>query len=125
MKSTQDLIEEALLRLCQQGKFEAFLLFNDEGIPMAEVGQCIHYNKDALTALSVIFQQSMEVLEDFQADVLLNENSIRTNNKFRIVSRPVQIEGLTLILVAIVPQHLTYRKITNKAVQTVQTLMNN
>ncbi len=123
MKATQDLIEKELLRLCQQGQFEALLLFNDEGIPMAEVGECVHYTKDTLTALSVIFAQAVELVNDFQGDAPLNENSIRTNNKFRIVSRPIPLNEFTLTLVAIVPVQRPYRKLTNAAIQKIQQFM--
>ncbi len=123
MKATQDLIEEELLRLCQQGQFEALLLFNDEGIPMAEVGQCMHYSRDTLTALSVVFAQAVELVNDFQGDAPLNENSIRTNNKFRIVSRPLLVNELLLTLMAIVPAQLPYRKITNTAIRKIRHIM--
>ena len=127
MKSTQDLIEEELLRLCAKGGFEAFMLFNEEGIPMATVGQPTHYDEDAIAALSVVLRQFAELLEDFHVDTIVNETSIRTTNKYRIVSRPFQVEeiDIKLILIAIVPQNLSYRKITNKAIQTVQHIMNN
>jgi hypothetical protein len=39
MKAVQDHIEEELLRLCRQGQFEALLLFDEEGIPMAEAAR--------------------------------------------------------------------------------------
>jgi predicted regulator of Ras-like GTPase activity (Roadblock/LC7/MglB family) len=125
MKSTQDLIEEELLRLCSQGGFEASMLFNGEGIPMATVGQSTHYNKDALAALSALIWQSAEVIEDFHEDTVVNETSIQTTNKYRIVSRPIRLDDANFILVAIVPHKRAYRKITNKAVQTIQNLMRN
>jgi predicted regulator of Ras-like GTPase activity (Roadblock/LC7/MglB family) len=123
MRSTQDLIEHELLRLCKKGHFEAFMLFNDEGIPMAGVGFPTHYQEDGLAALSVILSQSAAMTEEFSADANVDEISLRTGNKFRIVSRPFQIDDLKLILVAIVPQHLPYRKITTAAVQKVQQLL--
>lgn len=123
MKSPQDLIEEELLRLCADGEFEALMLFNEEGIPMAEVGNAVHYNKDALGALSVLLQQSAELIKDFHSETLVNETAIRTTSKFRIVSRSFVVENLKLILVAIVPQNRPYRDITNKAVYTIQQLL--
>ena len=123
MKSTQDLIEKELLRLCVQGNFEAFMLFNDEGLPMAGVEQSTHYSKDVIAALSVALQQPVELLEDFHVDVTVHETSIRTTDKFRIVSRPFQVEGSRLILMAIVPQNGSYRKITNEAIRKIQELM--
>ena len=123
MKAVQDQIEEELLRLCRQGKFEALLLFNEEGIPMAEAGECIHYNKDTLTALSVIFHQAVELFEDFEFEAPLNENSFRTSNKFRIVCRPIRLDDLKLILIAILPHQFAYRKITNAAIQHIRLVM--
>lgn len=123
MKSTQDLIEEELLRLCQQGKIEAFFLFNEEGIPMAEVGQSTHYSHDVLTALAIVFHQTLELIQDFQPDVPIDETSIRTANAFRIVSRPVPLEDMFLILTAIVPHQHSYRKSMNCAVRTICQLM--
>jgi predicted regulator of Ras-like GTPase activity (Roadblock/LC7/MglB family) len=122
MKSTQDLIEDELLRLCEQGNFEAFLLFNAEGIPMASVDLSEHYDADGIAALSVVLSQSAELTEEFNADAIVDEISLRTANKFRIVSRPFQVDDIKLILVAIVPQNLPYRKITTAAVQKVQQL---
>jgi hypothetical protein len=80
MKSTQDLIEEELLDLCQQGKFEAFLLFNTEGIPMAGVDFSDRFNADGLAALSVVLNQSVELTEElltrfpsaYQANIVLS-----------------------------------------------------
>lgn len=124
MKSTQDLIEEEFLRLRHQGQIEAFILFNEEGIPMAEIGDFNHYSRDTITALSVWFHQFAELLADFETDTSINETTIRTTNNFRIVSRPVQINDGQLVLVAIVPLHVSYRKVTNKAIQKIQTFMN-
>jgi hypothetical protein len=123
MRSPQDLIEDELLGLCEKGNFEAVMLFNDEGIPMAEVGFLTHYNEDGLAALSVILSQSAALTEEFTSDAVVDEISLRTGNKFRIVSRPFQVNEIKLILVAIVPQHLPYRKITTAAVQKVQQLL--
>lgn len=123
MKSTQDRIEKALLRLCRAGQFEALLLFNQEGMPMAEAGQCTHYTHDVLTALSIVFHQTIELMNDFQHSTPVDETSMRTANKFRIVSRPVHVADATFILVAIAPQHLAYRKLTNQAVQIIRDLM--
>ena len=124
MKSTQDLIEEEFLRLRNQGQIEAFILFNEEGIPMAEVGDFTSYNKDTITALSVLFHQAAELIADFEANTTINEASIRTTNNFRIVSRPFQIKDGHLVLIAILPQNVSYRKVTNKAVRRIQELMN-
>ena len=90
---------------------------------MAGVGFPTHYQEDGLAALSVILSQSAAMTEEFSADANVDEISLRTGNKFRIVSRPFQIDDLKLILVAIVPQHLPYRKITTAAVQKVQQLL--
>ncbi len=125
MKSTQDLIEEELLRLCSQGGFEALMLCNGEGIPMATVGQPVHYNQDALAALSALIWQSAELIEDFHEDTVVNETFIRTTNKYRIVSRPIRIDDTSFVLIAIVPHNRSYRKITNEAVRTIQKLMKN
>jgi predicted regulator of Ras-like GTPase activity (Roadblock/LC7/MglB family) len=122
MKSTQDLIEEELLRLCQQGHFEAFLLFNAEGIPMAGVDLSERYNKDGIAALSALLSRSAELTEEFNADAVVDEITLRTVNNFRIVARSFQVNTTRLILVAIVPQHRSYRKITTAAVQKVQQL---
>lgn len=123
MKATQDLIEEELLRLCRQGNFEAFMLFNREGILMASAGHPVHYNSDALTALSVLFAQSDELLNDFQADASVDEIALRTVDNARIVSRSFQVEEAELILIAIVPPQISYRQITNTAVHQIQTIM--
>ena len=123
MEAVQDLIEKELSRLCRQGRFEALLLFNEEGIPMAEAGECIHYNKDTLTGLSVVFHQAVELFDDFEFEAALNENSFRTSNKFRIVCRPIHFNELKLTLIAILPYQLTYRKITNAAIQHIQQVM--
>ena len=109
MKSTQDLIEDELLRLCEKGNFEAVMLFNDEGIPMATVGDPIHYDEDGIVALSVVLSQSAALTQEFTADAIVDEISLRSGNKFRIVSRPFYVDDIRLILVAIIPQHLPQR----------------
>jgi len=122
MRATQDLIEEELLRLCQQGHFEAFMLFNEEGVPMAGVELSEHYNKDGIAALSALLSRSVELTEEFNVDAVVDEITLRTVNNFRIVSRSFQVDAARLILVAIVPNHRPYRKITTAAVQKVQQL---
>jgi predicted regulator of Ras-like GTPase activity (Roadblock/LC7/MglB family) len=123
MKSTQDLIENELLRFCKEGHFEALMLYNNEGIPMVEVNLFEHYNKDGIAALSAVLSQSAELTEEFHANTTVDEVSLRTANKVRIVSRPFQVDNARLILVAIVPKDLPYRKITSAAVQKVQQLL--
>ena len=122
MKSTQNLIEEELLRLCQEGNIEAFFLFNEEGIPMAGVNSSAHLNADGIAALSVILHQSAELTEEFQENALVDEVSLRITNKHRIVSRPFLVDDIKLILIAVVPQHVPYRRITTTAVRRVQQL---
>jgi len=125
MKSTQELIEAELLELCQEGRVEAFLVLNDEGIPLAEVGDFEHYNKDAVAALSVLLNQSATLLADFHEGLTTNEASLRTSNDYRIVSRPFHVEDVQFMLVAILPQQCAYRHITTQAVQKIQALMLN
>lgn len=122
MKSTQDLIEEELLRLCQDGELEACFLFNAEGIPMAGVDLSEHLNADGIAALSVALNQSVELTEEFQENVVVDEVSLRLTNRDRIISRPFLVDDIKLILVAVVPQHLPYRRITTTAVRRVQQL---
>lgn len=122
MKSTQDLIEEELLRLCREGKFEACLLFNIEGILMAGVNLSEHVNADGIAALSVVLNQSIELTEEFQEHATVDEVSLRMANKHRIISRPFLVDDVKLILVAVVPQRLPYRRITTIAVRRVQQL---
>ncbi len=122
MKSTQDLIEEELLDLCQQGKFEAFLLFNAEGIPMAGIDFTDQFNTDGLAALSVVLNQSVELTEEFQDHVRVDEVSLRISGKLRLVSRPFMADGIKMVLLAIVPNRQAYRRITTMAIQRVQQL---
>jgi predicted regulator of Ras-like GTPase activity (Roadblock/LC7/MglB family) len=120
MKSTQDLIEEELLVLCQQGKFEAFLLFSTEGIPMAGVDFSDRFNADGLAALSVVLNQSVELTEEFQENTIVDEVSLRISSKHRIVSRPFNVDDVKMVLVAIVPHRLPYRRITTTAINRIQ-----
>ena len=122
MKSTQDLIEEELLNLCQQGKFEAFLLFSAEGIPMAGVDFTDKFNADGLAALSVVLNQSVELTEEFQENTLVDEVSLRISSSLRIVSRPFLVEDMKMILLAIVPNRQSYRRITTNAIHRIQEL---
>lgn len=122
MKSTQDLIEEELQELCQQGNFDAFLLFNAEGIPMAGVDRSDQFNADGLAALSVILNQSVELTEEFQDQTTVDEVSLRISKQRRIVSRPFMVDGIKMMLLAIVPNQQPYRRITTTAVHRVQAL---
>ena len=122
MKSTQDLIEEELLDLCQQGNFEAFLLFSAEGIPMAGIDFSDQFNIDGLGALSVVLNQSIELTEEFQENASVDEISLRISSKHRIVSRPFMADGIKMILLAIVPNRQPYRRITTAAIHRVQAL---
>ena len=122
MKSTQNLIEEELEILCRQGKFEAFLLFNAEGIPMAGVDFTDQFNTDGLAALSVVLNQSVELTEEFQTHALVDEVSLRISSSHRIVSRPFLVEDVKMILLAIVPNRQAYRRITTTAIHRIQKL---
>lgn len=122
MKSTQDLIEEELLDLCQQGKFEACLLFSAEGIPMAGVDFTNQFNTDGLAALSVVLNQSVELTEEFQADACVDEVSLRISNQHRIVSRPFMADGVKMVLLAIVHHQQPYRRLTTMLIHRVQAL---
>jgi hypothetical protein len=122
MKSTQDLIEEELLDLCQKGNFEAFLLFSSEGIPMAGVDFSDQFNADGLAALSVVLHQSVELTEEFQENAKVDEVSLRISSEHRIVSRPFMVDDIPMILLAIVPSRQAYRRITTIAIRRVQEL---
>ena len=123
MQSTQELIEASLLRLCRQGQFDAIALFNDEGILMAEVGECLQYAKETLITVALAFRQTVEVFRDFQAEVSVDEQRIRTSTPFRIIIRPVPVGKDTFILVAVAPSQAAYRHITTQAIKAIQCAM--
>ena len=89
---------------------------------MATAGTPTHYDQDSIAALSVLLNQSAQMTEELGDDAIVDEVSLRTGNKFRIVSRPFRVADVNLILVAILANHLPYRDITTQAVQKIKDL---
>jgi predicted regulator of Ras-like GTPase activity (Roadblock/LC7/MglB family) len=114
-------LEEILGNMQQVGGFRATVLASTEGLPIASVSA----EQDGViaAAMAALLQRvSREAKEELRMDDL-DEVMLRTENQTRLVSRYFDSGDKRLILAVLVPKGHPYRRLTNRAIREIQTLL--
>jgi hypothetical protein len=122
LPSTQNLIEEKLQEISKEGRFDLLVLFSEEGLPMIQIPSS-KYDKDNFITLSILLNDLAKVAETLDSSLKVDETSITTHHKSKIVGRIFHVNGMRFNLVAIVPPEVAYRRFINKAVKVLSAIL--
>ena len=110
-------LEEMLVTLHAQGRFEAAVLASGEGLPIATVP--VNFNMEKAAAMIGMLQRvSKEARDQFPLSEI-DEFTILDSNRMRLVCRYLTIGGTELILAVIAPPDHSYRRMTNLAIKQI------
>jgi predicted regulator of Ras-like GTPase activity (Roadblock/LC7/MglB family) len=113
-------VETLLREMNEQGQFIMSVLTDGDGLPIAaatRTGDRVH-DHSAVAAFLVqrTARQVQSQLDMGQPD----EVSIADQGQRRLVCRPFQVQGQSLILAVMVPDRRSYRRLTNQTIRTIQ-----
>jgi predicted regulator of Ras-like GTPase activity (Roadblock/LC7/MglB family) len=114
-------LARTLENLSDQGRFESAVLSSGEGLPLA-VGSSA-YDTDTLAAMVALVRG---FVQQAQAELRLesiDEVSIVTEDKVRLVCRYFTVGEEALTLAVIAPPDQSYRRLTNWALRKIKTIL--
>jgi predicted regulator of Ras-like GTPase activity (Roadblock/LC7/MglB family) len=121
VRATLTGLKEILETMQQSGGFRAAVLASAEGLPIASVSA--EQDGAVAAAMAALLQRvSREAKEELGMDDL-DEVMLRTESQTRLVSRYFDTGERRLILAVLVPKGSPYRRLTNRAIREIQTLL--
>jgi len=109
-----DILEE----MNEEGGFIRSVLATEEGLPVAAAPD--HSLDNSLSALvSLLHNVSHDVLYQLELDEI-SEITIRDQARNKFVCRRIKTADDSLLLAALVPPDLYYRRVTNRAMKRIQ-----
>ncbi len=109
---------EILNDMNQEGGFSRSVLATSEGLPIASTPG--NPDSELASAMVAMLQQAAaETRNQFQMPPI-DELTIRTENKLRLICRTIKIDSDLMILGVIVPPGQLYRRVTNKAINRIR-----
>jgi predicted regulator of Ras-like GTPase activity (Roadblock/LC7/MglB family) len=121
VRATLTRLKEILDTMQQSGGFRAAVLASAEGLPIASVSA--EQDGAVAAAMAALLQRvSREAKEELGMDDL-DEVMLRTESQTRMVSRYFDTGERRLILAVLVPKGSPYRRLTNRAIREIQTLL--
>ncbi|MEA3338885.1 MAG: roadblock/LC7 domain-containing protein [Chloroflexota bacterium] len=116
---TQTALEDILNRIVADGDYEAALLSDEDGLPLAATAT--GDSAAMLAAMAGLFHNSATQASRRLNLSYINELSLVGDDRFRLVCRFFETaSGQSLGLVAIVPPDHAYRRITNRAIREIK-----
>lgn len=112
-----DILEE----MNEQGGFIRSVLATEEGLPIAAAPD--HTMDNSLSALVSLLQNvSQDVIYQLEMDEI-SEITIRDQDRYKFVCRKIKSADDSLLLAALVPPDMYYRRVTSRAMRRIQTFL--
>ena len=112
---------EILEDMNKEGGFISSVLATEEGLPIAAAPD--HTLDNSLSALVALLQNaSHDVLYQLEMNGL-SEITIRDQDRYKFVCRRIKSADDRLLLAALVPPDVYYRRVTNRAMKRIQSFL--
>jgi len=112
---------DILEKMNEEGGFIRSVLATEEGLPVAAVpDQSLDNSLSAL--VSLLHNVSHDVLSQLEIDEI-SEITIRDQDRYKFVCRRIKTADDSLLLAALVPPDLYYRRVTNRAMKRIQSFL--
>lgn len=118
MASKQELFEEILYTMNQQGNFEAAVLSVKDGMPLAS--SPAHYEDEMAAAMVTLLNEAAKKITRELHLPQMDEISIVGDDRTRLVCRYFTVDGRELLLTVLTPPDQAYRRLTNKTIQAIK-----
>ncbi len=118
--SSHSVFEEILTRMNTDGNFTASVLASADGLPVAAVPTPSPYNADTFAAMVTLVKDFIQQMQRQLALAEVDEVSIVVGDRSRLVCRYFDAGGNSFVLAILAPPHVTYRRLTTRAVREIQ-----
>ena len=112
---------EILKEMNQEGGFERSVLATSEGLPIASCP--MQPDHELASAMIAMLQQAGAETQGNLNLAAVDEVTIRTEDRTRLVCRRIQSGGDWICLCALVPAGAYYRRVTNRAVRRISEII--
>lgn len=114
-------LKDILYEMNADGRFEVVILASQDGLLIAT--EPANYDSEVTAAtVAMLRKVSSETREQLEM-ASLDEVTIRSDNRARLVCRYLTVGEQGLILVALVPPDRYYRRVTNHAIGQIRRLL--
>ena len=118
MASKQELFEEILNKMNQQGNFNGAVLSLKDGLPLASTQ--LHYEDDMTAAMVTVLNEAAHKVNRELNLSQMDEISIVGDDRTRLVCRYFSVDGSDLLLTVVTPPDRAYRRLTNQTIQEIK-----
>jgi predicted regulator of Ras-like GTPase activity (Roadblock/LC7/MglB family) len=118
MGSKQELFEEILYTMNQQGRFEAAVLSVKDGMPLAS--SPAHYEDEMAAAMVTLLNEAAKKITQELRLSQMDEISLVGDDRTRLVCRYFTVDGRELLLTVLTPPDHTYRRLTNQTIKAIK-----
>jgi predicted regulator of Ras-like GTPase activity (Roadblock/LC7/MglB family) len=105
---------EILNEMNQEGGFTRSVLATEEGLPIA--ADPVDTGIELASAMVSVLQQVAAETRNQLELPPIDEITIRTDQKYHLICRPIQLGNEIMIMGVIVPPNKAYRRVTNKTI---------
>jgi predicted regulator of Ras-like GTPase activity (Roadblock/LC7/MglB family) len=117
MGSKQELFEEILYTMNQQGNFEAAVLSVKDGMSLAS--SPAHYKDEMAAAMVTLLNEAAKKISRALRLPQMDEISIVGDDRTRLVCRYFAVDGRELLLTVLAPPDQAYRRLTKQAIKEI------
>jgi predicted regulator of Ras-like GTPase activity (Roadblock/LC7/MglB family) len=118
MSSKQELFEEILYTMNQQGHFEAAVLSVKDGMSLAS--SPAHYEDEMAAAMVTLLNEAAKKISRELRLSQMDEISLVGDDRTRLVCRYFSVNGRELLLTVLTPPDRAYRRLTNQTIQAIK-----
>jgi predicted regulator of Ras-like GTPase activity (Roadblock/LC7/MglB family) len=117
MASKQELFEQILNKLNEEGKFDAAVLSLKDGLPLAS--SQLHYEDDMAAVMVTVLNEAAHKINRELNLSQMDEISIVGDDRTRLVCRYFSVNGSDLLLTVVTPPDRAYRRLTNQTIKEI------
>ena len=114
-------LKEILCEMNADGRFEVVILASQDGLLIAT--EPADYDSEVTAATVALLRKVSSETREQLGMAALDEVTIRSNDRVRLVCRYLSVGEQGLILVALVPPDRYYRRATNHAIRQIRRLL--
>lgn len=114
-------LKEILYEMNADGRFEVVILASQDGLLVAT--EPANYDSEVTAATVALLRKVSSETREQLGMAALDEVTIRSSDRVRLVCRYLAVGEQGLILVALVPPDRYYRRVTNRAIGQIMRLL--
>jgi predicted regulator of Ras-like GTPase activity (Roadblock/LC7/MglB family) len=114
-------LKEILYEMNVGGRFEVVILASQDGLLIAT--EPADYDSEVTAATVALLRKVSSETREQLGMAALDEVTIRSSDRVRLVCRYLAVGEQGLILVALVPPDRYYRRVTNRAIRQIKKLL--